>query len=94
MTGPENGISLLAGKARPNSCGSIRLTGPNPDDPLLIDPATLAAPKTSPYWCPLCNCAARCTAPGRCAGTDSKSNTQGRRCGPRPRWPTTCVAPR
>lgn len=40
MTGPENGISLLAGMVRPNSRGSIRLTGPNPEDPLLIDPAT------------------------------------------------------
>ncbi|GFG64396.1 GMC oxidoreductase [Mycobacterium kubicae] len=40
MAGPDNGISLLAGMVRPNSRGSIRLTGTDPDDPLLIDPAT------------------------------------------------------
>ncbi|ORW71462.1 hypothetical protein AWC23_14270 [Mycobacterium saskatchewanense] len=40
MTGPDNGISLLAGMVRPSSRGGIRLTGPRTDDTLLIDPAT------------------------------------------------------
>jgi choline dehydrogenase len=42
MEGPENGFTLLGGMVRPASRGSIRLTGPGIDDPLLIDPNVLA----------------------------------------------------
>jgi choline dehydrogenase len=37
MEGPPNGFTLLGGMVRPQSRGSIRLSGPDPDDPLLID---------------------------------------------------------
>ena len=42
MEGPENGFTLLGGMVRPASRGSIRLTGPGLDDPLLIDPNILS----------------------------------------------------
>ena len=42
MEGPENGFTLLGGMVRPASRGSIRLTGPSLDDPLLIDPNVLS----------------------------------------------------
>ena len=42
MEGPENGFTLLGGMVRPVSRGTIRLSGPAPDDPLLIDPNALA----------------------------------------------------
>lgn len=37
MSGPENGFSLVAGIVRPLSRGSIKLTGPAPEDELAID---------------------------------------------------------
>jgi choline dehydrogenase len=42
MEGPENGFTLMGGMVRPASRGSIRLSGPAPEDPLLIDPNVLA----------------------------------------------------
>ncbi|WP_342323941.1 GMC family oxidoreductase N-terminal domain-containing protein [Kosakonia sp. BYX6] len=42
---PEHGWSMFAGLARPKSRGSVRLSGPNPDDPLLIDPNVLSEPE-------------------------------------------------
>ena len=42
MEGPENGFTLMGGMIRPQSRGSLRLSGPAPDDPLLIDPNILA----------------------------------------------------
>jgi choline dehydrogenase-like flavoprotein len=42
--GPDNGFALVAGIVRPASRGSVRLTGPSPADPLLIDPRTFSAP--------------------------------------------------
>ena len=45
MEGPPNAFTILAGLVRPASRGSIRLTGPDPDDPLLIDPEILSAPE-------------------------------------------------
>ena len=42
MEGPENGFTLMGGMVRPVSRGTIRLSGPAPDDPLLIDPNALA----------------------------------------------------
>jgi choline dehydrogenase len=44
MEGPENAFSLMAGMIRPESRGSIRLTGPELDDELAIDPKILSAP--------------------------------------------------
>jgi choline dehydrogenase len=44
MEGPENAFSLMAGMIRPESRGSIRLTGPELDDELAIDPRILSAP--------------------------------------------------
>jgi choline dehydrogenase len=43
MEGPPNGFSLMAGMVRPMSRGTIRLTGPDPWDELLIDPHTFAS---------------------------------------------------
>jgi choline dehydrogenase-like flavoprotein len=42
MEGPENGFTLMGGMVRPVSRGTIRLSGPAPEDPLLIDPNALA----------------------------------------------------
>ncbi|WP_410565631.1 GMC family oxidoreductase [Amycolatopsis sp. cmx-4-61] len=44
MSGPPTGFSLMAGMVTPESRGSLRLSGPTPDDELLIDLAALAAP--------------------------------------------------
>lgn len=42
MTGPDNAFSLLGGLVRPQSRGEITLSGPNAQDPLLIDLAALS----------------------------------------------------
>ena len=42
MEGPENGFTLLGGIVRPASRGSLRLTGPTPEDPVALDPNILA----------------------------------------------------
>ena len=42
MEGPENGFTLMGGMIRPVSRGTIRLSGPRAEDPLLIDPNVLA----------------------------------------------------
>jgi choline dehydrogenase len=42
MEGPENGFTLLGGIVRPVSRGSLRLTGPAPEDPVALDPNVLA----------------------------------------------------
>jgi choline dehydrogenase len=42
MRGPENGFTLMAGMVRPVSRGSLRLTGPAPEDPVVLDPNILA----------------------------------------------------
>ncbi|MGC7098806.1 GMC family oxidoreductase [Amycolatopsis lurida] len=44
MTGPETGFSLMAGMVSPRSRGSLKLSGPDPGDELLIDLAALADP--------------------------------------------------
>ncbi|MGP9723899.1 GMC family oxidoreductase [Corynebacterium sp. AOP40-9SA-29] len=41
MAGPENGFSLVAGLIRPQSRGSVTLSGPDVSDELLIDLAAL-----------------------------------------------------
>ena len=43
MEGPENGFTLLGGMVRPVSRGSLRLTGPAPEDPVALDPNILAS---------------------------------------------------
>ena len=42
MDGPDNGFTLLGGMVRPASRGSLRLTGPAPEDPVALDPNILA----------------------------------------------------
>jgi choline dehydrogenase-like flavoprotein len=42
MEGPPNAFTMLAGMVRPASRGTIRLGGPDPSDPLLIDPQILS----------------------------------------------------
>ena len=42
MEGPENGFTLMGGIVRPVSRGSLRLTGPTPEDPVALDPNILA----------------------------------------------------
>ncbi|MGN9840125.1 GMC family oxidoreductase [Nonomuraea sp. H19] len=37
MSGPDSGFSLMAGLVRPESRGSVTLTGPGADDPIAID---------------------------------------------------------
>lgn len=44
MTGPGDGFSLMAGIVTPKSRGSIRLSGPEPHDPLRIDLGALSHP--------------------------------------------------
>ena len=44
FTPPTGSSGLSAGVVAPRSRGQIRLSGPNPNDPLLIDPNTLAHP--------------------------------------------------
>ncbi|MFV0434682.1 MAG: GMC family oxidoreductase [Leucobacter sp.] len=39
----DNGFSLMAGLVTPDSRGEIKLSGPNPEDPLLLDPQALSA---------------------------------------------------
>jgi choline dehydrogenase len=42
MEGPENGFTLLGGIVRPLSRGTLRLTGPGPDDLPTLDPNILS----------------------------------------------------
>jgi choline dehydrogenase len=42
MEGPDNGFTLLGGMVRPVSRGTVRLTGPSPEDPVALDPNILA----------------------------------------------------
>jgi choline dehydrogenase len=42
MSGPENGFTLLGGLVRPQSRGTLRLTGPSVADPVALDPNILA----------------------------------------------------
>jgi choline dehydrogenase len=42
MDGPPNGFTLLGGMVHPASRGTLRLTGPSPDDPVALDPNVLA----------------------------------------------------
>ena len=42
MDGPANGFTLLGGMVHPLSRGSLRLTGPAPEDPVALDPNVLA----------------------------------------------------
>ena len=42
MEGPANGFTLQGGMVRPASRGSLRLTGPTPEDPVALDPNILA----------------------------------------------------
>jgi choline dehydrogenase len=43
MEGPPNAFTLMGGMVRPQSRGTIRLSGPDASDPLLIDPRILSA---------------------------------------------------
>jgi choline dehydrogenase len=43
MEGPPNAFTLLGGMVRPQSRGTIRLSGPDAGDPLVIDPQILSA---------------------------------------------------
>jgi choline dehydrogenase len=45
MEGPANGFTLNAGMVRPRSRGSIRLSGSDPEAPLLLDPRILSEPE-------------------------------------------------
>jgi choline dehydrogenase len=42
MEGPANGFTMLGGMVHPLSRGSLRLTGPAPEDPVALDPNVLA----------------------------------------------------
>ena len=41
---PQDGWTMFAGLAHPKSRGSVHLSGPNPQDPVLIDANTLSHP--------------------------------------------------
>lgn len=45
MTGPPEGFTLMGGMVSPVSRGTLRLSGSDADDELLIDPAVLTAPE-------------------------------------------------
>ncbi len=42
MEGPDNGFTLLGGMVHPVSRGTLRLTGPEAEDPVALDPNVLA----------------------------------------------------
>lgn len=42
QSGPDNGFTLQGGIVRPQSRGEVTLSGPNPQDPILINPNALA----------------------------------------------------
>jgi choline dehydrogenase-like flavoprotein len=42
MEGPDNGFTLLGGMVHPLSRGTLRLSGPAPEDPVALDPNILA----------------------------------------------------
>lgn len=42
---PEHGWTMFAGLAQPKSRGRVRLSGPDPDDRILVEPNTLGAPE-------------------------------------------------
>jgi choline dehydrogenase len=42
MEGPDNGFTLQGGMVRPVSRGTLRLTGPAPEDPVALDPNILS----------------------------------------------------
>jgi len=42
---PEHGWSMFAGLAQPKSRGRLRLSGPDPSDPILIEPNALSEPE-------------------------------------------------
>ncbi|WP_082359054.1 GMC family oxidoreductase N-terminal domain-containing protein [Bosea sp. AAP35] len=42
---PAHGWTMFAGLAQPKSRGRLRLSGPNADDPMLIEPNALSAPE-------------------------------------------------
>jgi choline dehydrogenase len=45
---PQHGWTMFAGLAHPKSRGSVHLSGPNPQDPVLIDANTLSHPDDLP----------------------------------------------
>jgi choline dehydrogenase len=45
MSGPPSGFTLMGGMVAPASRGTLRLSGPEPGDELLIDPMILTAPE-------------------------------------------------
>ncbi|WP_027005233.1 GMC family oxidoreductase [Conexibacter woesei] len=51
MSGPPDGFTLMAGMVAPASRGTLRLSGPEPDDELLIDPMILTAPEDLDALC-------------------------------------------
>ncbi|MGO2816057.1 MAG: GMC family oxidoreductase, partial [Brevibacterium aurantiacum] len=42
QTGPDNGFTLQGGIVRPESRGEVTLSGPNPQDPTLVNPNVLS----------------------------------------------------
>lgn len=45
VVAPEHGWTMFAGLGRPKSRGTVRISGPNPGDPVLIDPNALSDPR-------------------------------------------------
>ncbi len=45
LESPEHGWTMFNGLAQPKSRGRLRLSGPNADDPVLIDPNSLSEPE-------------------------------------------------
>jgi choline dehydrogenase len=51
MSGPPSGFTLMGGMVSPASRGTLKLSGPEPDDELLIDPMILTAPEDLDALC-------------------------------------------
>ncbi|SFW83338.1 GMC family oxidoreductase [Amycolatopsis australiensis] len=77
MSGPAAGFSLMAGMVTPESRGSLRLSGPAPDDPPLIDLGALSAP---PDFASLLASVEQCLQVGRAPALAAEW-------GARPRYP-------
>ena len=63
---PEHGWTMCAGLAHPKSRGRVRLTGPDPGDPIAIEANTLAHPDDMKAPSPRSSSAARSATRRRC----------------------------
>ena len=94
MEGPANAFTLMGGMVAPHSRGTVRLSGPDPGDALVIDPRILSEPEDLSACC----VAGPGARHGRRGGPGGVGRTGAlpRAAGPdrRRSWATTCAARR